>query len=171
MFVIFSLNTIKSEVFEQVKNFILENNITIESTDSNRPWGGFYVISESSLLSFIELFFPDQEIDLSDTNVKLKPKILIIAPQARLSWQYHYRRSELWKVLKGPVGAVLNNSDEQTEIKTYNENDLIEVKTEERHRLVGLESWGIVAEIWRHTDITNLSTEDDIVRVSDDFGR
>jgi mannose-6-phosphate isomerase-like protein (cupin superfamily) len=171
MLATFSSNTTKSEVFEQVKNFILENNITIESTDSNRPWGGFYVISESSLLSFIELFFPDQEIDLSDTNVKLKPKILIIAPQARLSWQYHYRRSELWKVLKGPVGAVLNNSDEQTEIKTYNENDLIEVKTEERHRLVGLESWGIVAEIWRHTDITNLSTEDDIVRVSDDFGR
>jgi hypothetical protein len=77
MLATFSSNTTKSEVFEQVKNFILENNITIESTDSNRPWGGFYVISESSLLSFIELFFPDQEIDLSDTNVKLKPKILI----------------------------------------------------------------------------------------------
>jgi hypothetical protein len=25
----------------------------------------------------------------------------------------------------------------------------------ERHRLVGLEEWGVVAEIWQHTDAEN----------------
>ena len=41
----------------------------------------------------------------------------------------------------------------------------------ERHRLIGLEGWGIVAEIWQHTDPENPSDEDDIVRLQDDFGR
>jgi hypothetical protein len=34
-----------------------------------------------------------------------------------------------------------------------------------------LDGWGIVAEIWRHTDVENPSNEEDIVRVQDDFGR
>jgi mannose-6-phosphate isomerase len=37
--------------------------------------------------------------------------------------------------------------------------------------LVGLDQWGVVAEIWQHTDVTNLSDESDIVRLQDDFGR
>lgn len=41
----------------------------------------------------------------------------------------------------------------------------------ERHRLIGLDSWGIVAGIWQHTDPENASDEDDIVRLQDDFGR
>jgi hypothetical protein len=41
----------------------------------------------------------------------------------------------------------------------------------ERHRLVGLNDWGIVAEIWQHTDENNPSDENDIIRVQDDFGR
>jgi mannose-6-phosphate isomerase len=41
----------------------------------------------------------------------------------------------------------------------------------ERHRLIGLDSWRIVAEIWQHTDLENPSDEDDIVRLQDDFGR
>jgi len=49
--------------------------------------------------------------------------------------------------------------------------DSVELKQGERHRLIGLDQWGIVAEIWRHTDIENPSDEDDIVRLQDDFGR
>ena len=40
----------------------------------------------------------------------------------------------------------------------------------ERHRLIGLEDYGIVAEIWQHTDSVH-SDEEDIVRVQDDFKR
>ena len=41
----------------------------------------------------------------------------------------------------------------------------------ERHRLVGLSDYAVIAEIWQHTDATNPSDEDDIVRLQDDFGR
>jgi mannose-6-phosphate isomerase len=41
----------------------------------------------------------------------------------------------------------------------------------ERHRLLGLNEWGIIAEIWQHTDATDPSDEDDIVRLQDDYGR
>jgi hypothetical protein len=36
---------------------------------------------------------------------------------------------------------------------------------------VGLQGWGVLAEIWQHTDAGQPSDEDDIVRVQDDFGR
>jgi mannose-6-phosphate isomerase len=48
---------------------------------------------------------------------------------------------------------------------------VINLKCGERHRLVGTNGFGIVAEIWQHTDKNNPSDEDDIVRVQDDFGR
>lgn len=41
----------------------------------------------------------------------------------------------------------------------------------ERHRLVGMDGWGLVAEVWIHTDKDKLSDEADIVRLQDDTGR
>ena len=40
----------------------------------------------------------------------------------------------------------------------------------ERHRLIGLSDYGIVAEIWQHTSDVP-SDESDMVRVQDDFDR
>jgi hypothetical protein len=37
--------------------------------------------------------------------------------------------------------------------------------------LVGLDEWGAVAEIWIHTDAQNLSNEEDIHRLQDDYAR
>jgi mannose-6-phosphate isomerase len=34
-----------------------------------------------------------------------------------------------------------------------------------------LETWGVVAEIWQHTDAAAPSDEHDIVRVADDYDR
>jgi hypothetical protein len=47
--------------------------------------------------------------------------------------------------------------------------DTIRLKQVERHCLIGLDDWGLVAEVWQHTDESNTSNEDDIVRVQDDF--
>ena len=41
----------------------------------------------------------------------------------------------------------------------------------ERPRLVGLDVYALVAEIGQHTEVTNSSDEDDIVRLQDNFGR
>jgi len=49
--------------------------------------------------------------------------------------------------------------------------EIVHLAKGQRHRLVGLDGWGIVAEIWQHTDASNPSDENDIVRLQDDFGR
>ncbi len=102
---------------------------------------------------------------------KLSPKILIVKPNARLSWQYHNRRAEIWQIFKGEAGIIRSDSDEENEMRIYNEGDQITLSQGERHRLIGLDDYGLVAEIWQHTDQNNPSNEEDIVRVQDDFGR
>ncbi len=96
---------------------------------------------------------------------------MVVAPEKRLSWQYHHRRAEIWRVVSGTVGVVMSDTDEETEVKTYQPGELITLRQGERHRLVGLAEWGVLAEIWQHTEPENPSDEDDIVRVQDDFGR
>ena len=56
-------------------------------------------------------------------------------------------------------------------MKIYNQGDQIKLKQGERHRLIGLDDFGVVSEIWQHTCRDNPSDEDDIVRLSDDYGR
>ncbi|MGB1362620.1 MAG: phosphoheptose isomerase, partial [Flavobacteriaceae bacterium] len=99
------------------------------------------------------------------------PKILIVNPKARLSWQYHHRRAEIWRVYQGSVGIIRSNDDDQKSLITLNEGDQVRLKQGERHRLIGLEQQALVAEIWQHTDPNNPSNEEDIVRLQDDFGR
>jgi len=102
---------------------------------------------------------------------KLNPKILIVKPNARLSWQYHNRRAEIWQIFKGSAGIIRSDSDIENDIEIYNESDQIILKQGEIHRLIGLNDYCVVAEIWQHTDKENPSDEEDITRVQDDFGR
>ncbi|MFZ4770871.1 MAG: hypothetical protein ACOYLO_11885, partial [Ferruginibacter sp.] len=64
-----------------------------------------------------------------------------------------------------------SDTDIEAKQRTLTEGKIIKLKQGERHRLIGLEGWGIVAEIWQHTDASHPSDEEDIVRVQDDFGR
>ena len=95
----------------------------------------------------------------------------MVAPNKRLSWQYHHRRAEIWKLIGGVAGVVKSDSDEEKETIELSIGDITQLKQGERHRLLGTSGWGIIAEIWRHTDAANPSDEDDIVRLQDDFGR
>lgn len=156
------------EIFDGVEKLLKEANLEIASKDLSRPWGGFFVIEEKQTEAFINKFFADKKID---TSGKLSPKILVVAPQKRLSWQYHFRRSEIWKLIEGEAGIVRSNTDEQGSVQNMILQKIVELKKGERHRLVGLSDWGIVAEIWQHTDPTHPSDENDIVRLQDDFGR
>lgn len=101
---------------------------------------------------------------------KLSPKILIVKPEARLSWQYHHRRAEIWQVFRGTVGIIRSNDDEESDLVQYAEGAQVKLAQGERHRLIGLSDYGIVAEIWQHTSEVP-SDESDIVRVQDDFDR
>ncbi len=159
------------KVFEKINAFLHEKNLTIASKDDNRPWGGFFVIDEMDAEKFIAHFFPHLTKAQLTIAGKLSPKILIVAPEKRLSWQFHYRRAEIWKLIGGEAAVMVSDTDEENEIIKLSKGDIIELKQGERHRLIGTDNWGIIAEIWRHTDTNNPSDEDDIVRLQDDFGR
>ncbi|HCR49323.1 MAG TPA: phosphoheptose isomerase [Bacteroidetes bacterium] len=161
----------QKEVFETLASTIAEMGFTVVGKDENRPWGGFFVIEEAEAPLFIEVFFPHLSLKDFEGFEKLSPKILVVAPEKRLSWQYHHRRAEIWKVVGGVAGVVVSNTDEETPLRKLQMGEVVELQQGERHRLIGLEMWGIIAEIWQHTDRENPSDEADIVRVQDDFGR
>ena len=96
---------------------------------------------------------------------------MIVKPNARLSWQYHNRRAEIWQVYKGSAGIIRSDSDEVNEMNVYKEGDQVIVAQGERHCLIGLDDYCIVAEIWQHTDAIHPSDEHDIIRVQNHFGR
>jgi len=167
----FSPDTPKELVFENVAEYLHQQNLKVDKQDSTRPWGGFFVLDEAEAEKFIALYFSHLTKKELTITGKLSPKILIVAPEKRLSWQYHHRRAEIWKLIGGTAGVITSDTDEEKETIHLNIGDIIQLKQGERHRLIGLNGWGIVAEIWRHTDAANPSDEDDIVRVQDDFGR
>jgi mannose-6-phosphate isomerase len=160
----------KEEVIKEVEEHIA-SFVRIANKDSERPWGGFLVIEEDDAEKFIEKFFPELTREELSISGKLSPKILMVAPNKKLSWQYHHRRAEVWKLVTGTAGVVRSDDDTEKELIVLQPGDTIELQQGERHRLIGLDHWGIVAEIWRHTDAENPSDEDDIVRIQDDFGR
>jgi mannose-6-phosphate isomerase-like protein (cupin superfamily) len=167
----FSVEITKSVVFQKVEARLLEKNFIIANKDEERPWGGFFVIEENQSEAFIKEFFFDVSQKSFSPGNKLSPKILIVESGKRLSWQYHFRRAELWKVVNGVVGVATSGTDEESEIKKHSPGSIITLKKGERHRLIGLDSWGIVAEIWQHSDNNYPSNEEDIVRLQDDYGR
>ena len=167
----FEQTTPKEEVFTTVQDYLGKMSLSFTSVDNERPWGGFFVIDEAQTGDFIDKYFPDMPKDDIERGFRLSPKILVVEPNKRLSWQYHDRRAELWRVVSGPVGVIESETDDQGPVRTLNDGEIIQHETSIRHRLIGRDNWGIVAEIWQHTDPDNPSDEDDIVRLEDDFGR
>jgi mannose-6-phosphate isomerase len=111
------------------------------------------------------------DINTLKIGEKLSPKILIVKPAERLSWQYHNRCAEIWQIYKGSAGIIRSNTNTENEMEVYNEGDQIVLEQGERHRLIGLDDYCVVSEIWQHTDANHPSDQDDIIRVQDDFGR
>ena len=164
-------STDKAGIFAEVEKYLNDLKLGIVAKDQERPWGGFFVIDEEQAQQFGKLFFP--EIDLASLRIsgKLSPKILLVQPDKRLSWQYHHRRAEIWRVIGGTAGVVTSLTDVEADKVELKSGDTIRLSQGQRHRLIGLKEWGVIAEIWQHTDATNPSDENDIVRVQDDFGR
>ena len=161
----------RSELFEKVGSYLADRKLKVAAKDFERPWGGFYVIDEAQAQQFAKLFFPAVEFSDLQISGKLSPKILMVAPNKRLSWQYHHRRAEIWKLIGGTAGVVTSATDEQGALKVLNDQEVIQLAQGQRHRLVGVDGWGVIAEIWRHTDARNPSDESDIMRLQDYFGR
>ena len=158
------------EFYNSVRKELEYMGFKITDSDTQRPWGGFFYIDESQAQAFSNRFFNGLDVESLRIEGKLSPKILMVKSKAKLSWQYHNRRAEIWQVYKGSVGIVQSETDVENEMQTYKPGNQIKLNQGVRHRLIGLDNYGIVAEIWQHTNAIP-SDEEDIIRVQDDFGR
>ena len=160
-----------NDIFSKTLEILLSKKFNVIDKDTERPWGGFFVISPCNTQDFFNIYFNGLNTEEIKVSGKLSLKILIIAPNKRLSWQYHHRRSEIWKVVSGEIKVVTSHDNIERKEKKLKEGDEIRLCQGERHRIVGLDNYAVVAEIWIHTDKDNPSDENDIVRVQDDFNR
>lgn len=136
--------------------------------ECSRPWGSFHIIDECDRQRFLSTYFPQHQDKMSGNEVL---KFLKVLPNQRLSWQYHKNRGEEWYVVQGPVKAYTSWTDDISNETLLQTGDSISLLSLQRHMLEGLSNEGIVAEIWVHNDFLNPSTEDDIVRLIDNYGR
>ena len=107
-----------------------------------RPWGSF-----ENLL--------DEEY--------CKVKRIIVKPEQRLSYQLHYKRSEVWVIVKGVATVTLNGKD-----KDYVEGEIVNIPVETKHRVQNNFTEDL---IFIETQTGTYFGEDDIVRIEDDYGR
>lgn len=156
-----SHNRLFSDVAIDVATVLCKYNYDILSYDISRPWGGFYKLPNTCRI--IEEFFGDK---CAHDNVDAK--VLIITPNSRLSWQYHKLRSETWFFVTDGF-YIRSDTNEQAHKKVAHKSKIIDIRPLERHRLVGGSNYTIVVELWQH--LGGMSTEEDIVRLDDDFHR
>jgi len=159
------------QVAEAVEKFLKKAGFSVASQDLSRPWGGFFVLEEAQIRNFKNTFFPEVQLSEEQFSQKLSPKFLLVAPGARLSWQYHFRRAELWNLVAGDAAICRSMDDNQGEVDSLVAGEVISLAQGERHRLIGASAWGVVAEIWMHSDPGFPSDESDIVRLQDDYAR
>ncbi len=162
----------KPQIVELFRTHLEGQGFHIAECDMTRPWGAFLRVSNADADRFIATYLDGVEIPAAARRGERSPKFLLVAPGQRLSWQHHDRRSEFWRSLGGKVGVATSPTNEQpNEFKVLAKGDVIELPCGTRHRLIGLDEWGVVAEIWMHTDPAHLSDENDIHRHQDDYQR
>lgn len=148
---------------------------TVAEIDTSRPWGGFVRFDYKDGDRFVGEFFPDidpVEARLGNPDAELSPKLLFVESRQRLSWQRHGRRAERWVFLSDGGYYKSANPDEMGELIEARAGDVIQFAAGECHRLVGAQEGNtLVAEIWQHTDSSQLSDESDIERLQDDYKR
>ncbi len=116
----------------------MESNMDIYVED--RPWGKFE--------KYVE-------------NQKCTVKTLYLKPNSQTSLQYHDKRDEWWKVIKGSVLIIVN--DEKHKLI---ENDSFFIKRKLKHQIINLENPSMVLEI-----SMGEFDEEDIVRLEDIYNR
>jgi len=165
----------KSELFDEIREAIESVSYRIAECNDQKPWGGYFRITSEQADDFLADFFPDlnhDEARLGDPNAELSPKLLIVAPHQRLSWQMHHRRAERWIFLTDGGGYYKSSTDVEGLLHQVPAGCEVQFAKGERHRLVSVDAgYVIVAEIWQYSDPLWLSDEDDIVRIQDDYVR
>jgi mannose-6-phosphate isomerase len=143
--------------------------LRLAEINATKPWGGYLRFTRDSLGSFLYAYWLDMAVKLPGGEVSVDPKVLLVAPGASLSLQWHQRRDEFWRVLDGPVRVVWGQSWDHLQVQEYQAGQGIFIPRRQWHRLIGLQGWARVAEIWQHADPQHPSEEQDVLRVQDDY--
>ena len=93
-----------------------------------------------------------------------KVKRIIIKPGQRPSYQYHHKRSEHWIIVQGTATVTLDDQEFE-----YKEGDHIFIPVKSKHRIKNTSKDQDL--IFIEVQCGTYFGEDDIVRVSDDYGR
>ena len=131
----------QEDIFNSIESHLANLGFRIVDRALDKPWGGFYVIDEAQAKDFAAQYFP--EIDFNTISIigRLSPKILAVAPGKRLSWQYHYRRAEIWRLVAGKAAITTSDDDVERNNREIQMGEVIRLKQGERHRLIGLDNW------------------------------
>ncbi len=95
----------KEQIEEKVQSELKKHNLKVDSKDFQRPWGGFFRIADDNIEKFTDTYYKGVDLPDSVRELNVSPKILVVAPKTRLSWQVHERRAEIWRVVKGHIGV------------------------------------------------------------------
>lgn len=107
-----------------------------------RPWGDFENLLEEEFC---------------------KVKKISIAPDQAPSYQYHFKRSEVWIVVQG--SGELKQDDSLRAVKY---GDTLTIPKESRHQI---KNTGTENLVFIEVQLGRYFGEDDIVRLEDDYGR
>tara|TARA_A100001011_G_C14003293_1_gene712365 strand:- start:29 stop:379 length:351 start_codon:yes stop_codon:yes gene_type:complete len=114
--------------------------ISIEKEE--RPWGRFFVLHD-------------------EKNYKLKR--IEVDPGGKLSYQFHYKRSEVWTIVEGKGKVTLNGK-----VRDYSEGETIKIPQGSKHRIVNNTDKKVV---FIEVQTGSYFGEDDIVRIEDEYKR
>ena len=112
-----------NDIFSKTIKNLSSQKLNIIDKDTERPWGGFFVISEDNVQDYFNIYFNGLNTEELKLSGELSLKILIIAPNKRLSWQYHHRRIEIWKVVSGKIKVVTSHDNIERREKILKEGD------------------------------------------------
>lgn len=110
--------------------------------NSERPWGRYFVLDDTS---------------------GYKIKRIEVNPKARLSYQYHNKRSETWVIIQGEGIVTIEGNN-----KNITKGDTIIIPMTSKHRI---ENIGNDKLIFIEVQTGEYFGEDDIVRIEDDYNR
>ncbi len=102
------------------------------------------------------------EIIWSDTELYVG-KILVVRAGFRLSLQYHLAKDESFLIDEGQVELELDDDEGVLQPRMMNVGDAVRILPGRRHRLRAVTDCRVIEVSTPHLD--------DVVRVSDDFGR
>ncbi len=92
-----------------------------------------------------------------------KVKRIIVKPGQRLSYQYHFKRSETWVIVKGWATITLDDVEQ-----VFKAGDIVDIPLKMKHRVQNNQKEDL---IFIETQTGTYFGEDDIVRLQDDYGR